>query len=141
MSGVDKLDQMMAYYSFLHKSVKWWRKVFFWVLEAAVVNSYIIYKELARERDERPVAHIGFRRKLIEDLSEPMRSSVVPRARTGPRMSQSVERLRPVAHYPEKGRKRRDCMVCSERQGGARHLTLSVQYLPRQACSLPCWML
>ena len=52
MSGVDKLDQMMAYYSFLHKSVKWWRKVFFWVLEAAVVNSYIVYKELARERDE-----------------------------------------------------------------------------------------
>jgi hypothetical protein len=29
MIGVDKLDQLMSYYSFLHKSVKWWRKVFF----------------------------------------------------------------------------------------------------------------
>ena len=28
MLGVDKLDQLMAYYSFLHKSVKWWRKIF-----------------------------------------------------------------------------------------------------------------
>ena len=29
MLGVDKHDQLMAYYSFLHKSIKWWRKVFF----------------------------------------------------------------------------------------------------------------
>ena len=25
MLGVDKLDQFASYYSFLHKSVKWWR--------------------------------------------------------------------------------------------------------------------
>ena len=50
MLGVDKLDQLMAYYSFLHKSVKWWRKIFFWLLEVMVINSYIIYKELARRR-------------------------------------------------------------------------------------------
>ena len=29
MLGVDKFDQMMSYYSFLHKTIKWWRKVFF----------------------------------------------------------------------------------------------------------------
>ena len=27
MLGVD-MDQLMAYYSFLHKSVKWWQKIF-----------------------------------------------------------------------------------------------------------------
>ena len=45
MLGVDKMDQFISYYSFLHKSVKWWRKVFFWTLEVAAVNSYILYKE------------------------------------------------------------------------------------------------
>ena len=60
--------------------------VFFWVLEAAVVNSLIIYEELLQERDERSVAHISFRRKMIKDLSDLIRNSVVPRARTGPRM-------------------------------------------------------
>ena len=35
MLGVNKLDQFASYYSFLHKSVKWWRKVFFWMLEVA----------------------------------------------------------------------------------------------------------
>ena len=45
MMGVDRLDQMMAYYNFERKSVKWWRKVFFWVLEAMVTNSYVLYRE------------------------------------------------------------------------------------------------
>ena len=38
MLGVDKLDQLMTYYSFLHKSIKWWRKLFFWMLEVVVVR-------------------------------------------------------------------------------------------------------
>ena len=29
MLGVDKLEQMGSYYSFLHKTIKWWRKAFF----------------------------------------------------------------------------------------------------------------
>ena len=29
MMGVDRMDKMMAYYSFQRKSIKWWRKVFF----------------------------------------------------------------------------------------------------------------
>ena len=61
MIGVDKLDQLMRYYSFFHKSVKWWRKVFFWVVEVAVVNAYIIYKVLAVKRGEKPMSHRAIR--------------------------------------------------------------------------------
>lgn len=123
MLGVDKLDQFTSYYSFLHKSVKWWRKVFFWVLEVATVNAYIIYKELAMTNGERPMSHISFRRRLITTLSERIRT-VVPRARPGPRSADSAERLRPVPHFPQRGTKRRDCVVCSRREeGGTRHLT------------------
>ena len=43
MNNVDRLDQLMSYYSFLRRSVKWWRKVLFWLLEVAVVNEYILY--------------------------------------------------------------------------------------------------
>ena len=124
MLGVDKLDQLMSYYCFLHKSVKWWRKVFFWILEVAVVNAYIIYKELALKRGVKPMSHVAFRRRLIASLSEPIRSSVIPRARPGPQASTNVERLRPIPHFPQKGAKRKDCVVCSNREeGGTRHLT------------------
>ena len=47
----------MSYYSFLHKSIKWWCKVF-WILEVAVLNAYIMLlqphadiKSRERERD------------------------------------------------------------------------------------------
>lgn len=124
MLGVDKLDQLMSYYSFLHKTVKWWRKVFFWLLEVAVINAYIIYKMLAVQRGEKPMTHLAFRRHLVLSLSEPIRSSVVPRRRSGTRVSDSVERLRPTQHFLQKGVKRRDCVVCSNREeGGVRHLT------------------
>ena len=124
MLGVDKLDQLMSYYSFLHKSVKWWRKVFFWILEVAVINAYIIYRELALKRGERPMSHIAFRRRLVDSLSEPILRSAVPRSRSGTRATQNMERLRPVQHFLQKRRKRRDCVVCSEREeGGTRHLT------------------
>ena len=99
MLGVDKLDQMMSYYSFLHKSVKWWQKVFFWLLEGAVVNAYIIYKEVAWKRGATPITHLAFRRRLIQSLSEPIRSCVTPHARSGPRVAQNVERLQPVPHF------------------------------------------
>ena len=46
--GVDKCDQLLSYYSFLHKSVKWWRKVFFWLLEVSIINSCIIYQHYMR---------------------------------------------------------------------------------------------
>ena len=104
MLGVDKLDQLVAYYSFLHKSVKWWRKIFFWLLEVMVINSYIIYRELAKARGEKPLTHLAFRRRLIESLSEPIRCSASSNARPGPRASHHLERLQPIRHFPQKGR-------------------------------------
>ena len=117
------MDQLMSYYSFLHKSVKWWRKIFFWMLEVVVINAYIVYRELARRRGQRPKKHLAFRRKLIRKLSEPIRHSRVPHS-TRTRSSHGVDRLQPAQHFLQKGRKRRDCVVCSDREGGTRHLTI-----------------
>ena len=86
-----ELNQMMSYYSFLHTTIKWWHKVVFWILEVATVNTYILYKVLAEKRGERPMSHLAFRRRLILSLSEPIRISVAPRARPGPRASDSIK--------------------------------------------------
>ena len=42
MNGVDRADQYTVYYSFVRRSVQWWRKVFFWLMEVAAVNSYLL---------------------------------------------------------------------------------------------------
>ena len=42
MNGVDVADQLTVYYSFVGKTRKWWRKIFFYLLEVSVVNSYLL---------------------------------------------------------------------------------------------------
>ena len=44
MNGVDVADQLTVFYSIQRKTRKWWRKLFFWMLETTIVNSYIVYK-------------------------------------------------------------------------------------------------
>ena len=64
MNGVDLGDQYAVYYNFVRKTVKWWRKLVFWLLETSVVNSYILYKETMPN----PKSHVAFRRSLSELL-------------------------------------------------------------------------
>ena len=44
MSGVDRLDQKISYYPFTRKTMKWPKKVFFYLLEVSLWNSFVIYK-------------------------------------------------------------------------------------------------
>lgn len=125
MLGVDKVDQLTTYYHFLHRSVKWWRKTFFWLVEVVVVNAYVIHIERAKERREKPLTHMRFRQSIISSLSEPQRISCATAIRTRSSSHIHLERLRPGRHFLNKGTKRRDCVVCSDRSPeGTRHLTL-----------------
>ena len=50
MGGVDRADQKVALHISLHRTTKWRKKLFFHVLETAVVNSTVIYKECHQVR-------------------------------------------------------------------------------------------
>ena len=43
MGGGDMADQLISYYGFAHHMVKWWNRGFFYLLDMAVVNSYVLY--------------------------------------------------------------------------------------------------
>ena len=43
MGGVDKSDQMLDYYPFTRKTVKWWKKVYFHLPSLALVNAHKVY--------------------------------------------------------------------------------------------------
>ena len=45
MHGVDTADQYLAYYSFTRKTVKWPKKVFFYLLQRCLFNSYVIFSK------------------------------------------------------------------------------------------------
>jgi len=45
MHGVDTADQYLAYYPFIHKTVKWPQKVFFCLLQCCFFNSYVSFSK------------------------------------------------------------------------------------------------
>lgn len=49
MSAVDKFDQLMASYRLDRRSKKWWHRIFFYFIDAAVINAYIIYKAIGNQ--------------------------------------------------------------------------------------------
>ena len=123
MNGVDRADQYTVYYSFVRRSVKWWRKVFFWVMEVAVVNSYILHKCTS----QRPLTHLEYRRSLVRSLAAVYVQSAPPRVpgrRKRPHTPQhgDPERLNQQPHFLERG-SQRDCSVCSSQHSGHRHRT------------------
>ena len=67
MGGVDHADQLLSYYGFGHRTVKWWRRAFFFLLDMAVVNSYILYT-LQNPDKRRRLSHEQFRVTLATDL-------------------------------------------------------------------------
>ena len=42
MGGVDCADQLLCYCGFGHRTIRWWRRAFFIIVDMAVVNSYIL---------------------------------------------------------------------------------------------------
>ena len=117
MNGVDIADQHTVYYSFIRKTVKWWRKLCFWLLETAVVNSYVLY----RESTPLPKSHIHYRRSLIDSSAASYVTTAPPRPRPGrpwkrnhPESHDDPERLNKHLHLLEKTSVQRDCVVCSK---------------------------
>ena len=46
MKDVDRADQYLSYYSVLRKTVKWPKKVAFWLINCALFSSFRIYQKL-----------------------------------------------------------------------------------------------
>jgi len=48
--GVDRLDQMLSYYSFERKTIKWWEKLFFHLFELVVVSVHILHNKTCKKK-------------------------------------------------------------------------------------------
>ena len=104
MGGVDLHDQKRKLYSCSRRSKKWWHRIFYFVLDLAIVNAYIL--ECESRPSKRPQKH--FRVELLS-------IKFVSRKRKGrPSLAVPVVRLC-ERHFPEKCDKRRECIVCKKK--------------------------
>lgn len=63
MSGIDRSDQLLSYYSCPRKSIRWYKKVICHLLDIAVWNSFYLYRIKNRK-----TAFHQFREELITSL-------------------------------------------------------------------------
>ena len=71
MSGVDKCDQYLSTYSINRRSGKWWKKVFFRMVELAVINAMVIYFDIHKDFAKSRHPHKKFRINLSHQLVQP----------------------------------------------------------------------
>ena len=65
MGGVDRFDRQCALYSVSRKSKKWWLKIFYFILDAAVVNAFNLYAAVHPDQSPRL---LQFRAQLFPGL-------------------------------------------------------------------------
>ncbi|GFO38733.1 PiggyBac transposable element-derived protein 4-like [Plakobranchus ocellatus] len=67
MKGIDLCDQMLGYYMPSHRSRKWWRRVFSYLLMASAHNAYVVAKD---SNAEFAAKHWPGFQDFLEDLAE-----------------------------------------------------------------------
>ncbi|XP_060571267.1 piggyBac transposable element-derived protein 5-like [Ruditapes philippinarum] len=69
MGGVDLHDQFRAKYSVGSCSKKWWKYLFWFCLNCAIVNAHIVYKAvLTRPTKRKRFTQLEFRQELLRSL-------------------------------------------------------------------------
>ncbi|KAG8243156.1 hypothetical protein J6590_108659 [Homalodisca vitripennis] len=68
MGGVDHFDHLLSSYSIAQKSRKWWIKIFYFLLDSVMVNSFILYRYIAKQNKQKVMKHLMIRRKLGAEL-------------------------------------------------------------------------
>uniref|UniRef100_A0A3Q0SW17 PiggyBac transposable element-derived protein domain-containing protein n=1 Tax=Amphilophus citrinellus TaxID=61819 RepID=A0A3Q0SW17_AMPCI len=112
MGGVDVSDALIGYYQVLHKTRKWYKTFFYHFLDIAVVNAFILNKELHTAKGQVPMCQKAFRETLAEQLMQLCTQGSVPRlSQPGPSQPSDLQhRLQFITGHRTAGRLK--CRVC-----------------------------
>lgn len=109
MGGVSLCDSVIHAYPSMHKSTKWYKKVFFHMIDISLYNAWIIYKALGNN-----VPLLEFRHDVVQAL---LRKHHVPRMINRKRSGENPLRLT-ERHFPALNEKNegkivfRRCKLC-----------------------------
>jgi hypothetical protein len=146
MGGVDRVDQHLADYPIPRKrGKKYYKKIFFHLLELAVWNSFVLYRKNGGGK-----VHLEYRLELIEQLIEAYHPDIVsPRVGRPPALPHP--RRLTERHFPEmieatekKAHHSKQCYMCArKRDARGKKIRKETRYQCVQCnvslCVIPCF--
>nr|XP_034185343.1 piggyBac transposable element-derived protein 4-like isoform X2 [Osmia lignaria] len=113
---IGAIDQLLSYYLNTRKSLKWYTKLCFDILELMLLNSYLLYKRYSEQKDR---CLFNFRLDIVKNLSGPGMPKVCP-VRTPSTLSfiNSVHfpTTDPDCPAKKKRRAQKRCRLCYEKK-------------------------
>ena len=158
MGGVDLNDQLLNYYSFLRKSIKWSRKLLIHLFNMCILNAHILNKNYGSQK----LSHDEYRDRIIKHLiSEGLKCYKIPlppvlSRKIGRRnVLEAEEKRLTERHFPTnipggEGRKRkrpsRPCFICNKLPGievqvSRKHTSFWCEDCRKPLCISPCFQL
>ena len=118
MNAVDRADQVLATNNVQRKCMRWWKALFFHLIDIAVANSYILFKEHQTKFPENEALRrsssysLGnFREELVRQLCGFPEETDVPPANCTVKPATRLGKFDTV-HVPVYGERKRSCVVC-----------------------------
>ena len=68
MTGVDRHDQLRLKYSVGRFSKKYWKYIFWFLVNCSIVNAHILYTETSGRQTKKTYSHLDFRIELANAL-------------------------------------------------------------------------
>lgn len=140
MAGVDLYDQLLGTYAYPHKAQKWYLPIYHTIVETALVNGYIAYRE-SREEEQKLLPVIEFRKKVIDGLLENFEKKVVKKCKAIPNEYVRLKERHFIQKYENKKYKP-DCKVCASLRPRVRRQTCYFcADCQTPLCVVPCFEL
>ncbi|KAL8598379.1 hypothetical protein ACOMHN_032656 [Nucella lapillus] len=67
-NAVDKNDQMRSYYGIANKARKFWKYIFWFIVDVSMINAFVLYKEARGGPRPKPMTHLEFHLEVAREL-------------------------------------------------------------------------
>lgn len=147
MGGVDRFDQKRSTYIVGRRSKRWWLRLFYFIIDAAITNAFILYSSISRSG--KPITNLQFRNVLGDQLvalhsgrKVRVRTLVKKSTKSKPKsygLSDEV-RLNDVgSHMPVEIKSSRRCRLCSSKTNNKRS-RIECLHCKVPLCIVPCFL-
>jgi len=130
-SGVDTLDQLTSYYSITRRSVRWWPRLCWWLVDVAIHNAHKLFQRVV----EPSCTTLKFRTALMHELAEE-KNSHSPQKQT--KRQQTFSSTHP-SHALVHSTRRRECRVCSHHRSHRKETNFMCAPCEVYVCATPCY--